>query len=552
MCKVFTKTLLPDQITVTPGRIGASFHRRSIESPERPALGGAERSWLMMQQVGLMEENTASGIISDILQRSKRDYTRWVPIYTGFVSLIGFFIILIALNHLPGNRKDFLLFASLAAISEFSTVQLFKNSRSAISFSSVIAIAGIPLFGPLASTLIYMVSGLMTALTGLFVHKENEGGNRASWWRRCTFNTGMYAISIAFAGQIYILSGGTVGNVAQWKNIFPLLIAGTTQLIVNHLLLIEVITLQTGQHPLHIWKRDFEWYAPTAVVSSTIGSGLIALTYEAFNIYIAGAALLLIILLSYFSSRSYVANMKDTVNELERANFRLEQSQVGLLKTIGDIIDAFDAYTFGHSAQVAVYAEAIAEKMKLPMKEKDLIVKAALVHDIGKIGVMDAIIGKQGPLTDEEYQLVKQHPDIGAKILQRMEGFEALVPLVRHHHERWNGSGYPLGLKEEEIPLGARILAVADTVDAMFSDRPYRSSPSYDQVMKELIRCMGTQFDPAVVQVFFAVANERGTSFFKNSAATVDRRFQLHKLPDIGENIRYLKRSMLGILEEKS
>jgi putative nucleotidyltransferase with HDIG domain len=506
----------------------------------------------MMRQVVSMEENTASGIISDILRRNRRDYARWIPVYTGLVSVIGLLIILIAFNHLPENRVDFLLFVGLAAISEFGTVHLFRNSRNAISFSAAIAIACVPLFGPFASALIYATSGLMTALTGLLVNREYKVGNRVSWWRRCAFNTGMYVISISFAGQMYLITGGTIGNVAQWGNIFPLFVAGVSEFLVNFALLLGVIILQTGQHPSYIWRRDFQWHAPTAIVSSTIGSGLIALTYETFNISIACAVLLLIALLSYFSSRFYVSNMKDTVNELERANLRLEQSQVGLLKTIGDIIDAFDAYTFGHSAQVADYAEAIAEKMKLPMKEKELIVKAALVHDIGKIGVMDAIIGKQGPLTDEEYQLVKQHPDIGAKILQRMEGFEALVPLVRHHHERWNGSGYPLGLKGEEIPLGARILAVADSVDAMFSDRPYRSSPSYDQVMKELIRCMGTQFDPMVIQVFFAVANERGTSFFKNSAATVDRRFQFHKLPDIGENIRYLKRSMLGILEEKS
>jgi putative nucleotidyltransferase with HDIG domain len=494
---------------------------------------------------GPLEESIAPKIISNILDKSEKDRSHWIPVYTTVVSVIGFLIILLAFTNLPKDLPDFLLFAGIVALGHLAGVQLFRKSRSSITFGSALVIACIPLFGTLPSVIISTVSALMSIFNELINSSKKRQDGRASWLRRLTFNIGAYTIPTACAGGIYHLLGGSVGNVAQWSTILPLAAAGITDYLLNMGLVMGVITLQTGERPWVMWKTDHQWYAPASIINSTIGSGLIALTYE-INIFISIAVYVLISSLSYFSSRFYVDNLKNYVEELEDANLMLEQSQTGLLKTLGTVIDAFDAYTFGHSTQVAVYAEAIAEKMGLSQKQREIIVKGALVHDIGKIGVMDAIIGKQGPLTDEEYRLVKQHPDIGAEILGLVQGFENLVPLVRYHHERWNGSGYPLGLKEEDIPLGARILAVADTVDAMFSDRPYRKSPTYDQVMEELLRCMGTQFDPTVVQAFFNVVKERGPSFFKNSAAVVDRKIHFQTLPDIGENVRYLKRSMLA------
>jgi HD-GYP domain-containing protein (c-di-GMP phosphodiesterase class II) len=191
--------------------------------------------------------------------------------------------------------------------------------------------------------------------------------------------------------------------------------------------------------------------------------------------------------------------------------------------------------------------------MGLDQKEIDVIVRGALVHDIGKVGVMDSIIGKQGRLTDEEYALVKKHPDIGVEILSRAdsEEIQEIIPLVRFHHERWDGSGYPLGISGETIPLGARIIAVADTVDAMLSDRPYRKPPTFDEVKEEVLRCMGTQFDPRVVQAFFEVVREKGPEFFKNSAESVDKKYRPDNLAFMTPNARYLKKSMIWYREDQ-
>jgi HD-GYP domain-containing protein (c-di-GMP phosphodiesterase class II) len=164
------------------------------------------------------------------------------------------------------------------------------------------------------------------------------------------------------------------------------------------------------------------------------------------------------------------------------------------------------------------------------------------VHDIGKVGINDSIISKEGRLTDQEYKIIKRHTIIGAEIVGRMKGLKDLVPLIRSHHERWDGRGYPDGLVKEEIPLGARILAVADTLDVIISDRPYRSTRSLREAKEEMVRCSGQQFDPAVVDALMAVAEDKGPSFFRNSAATVDN---AQPMRDASATIpRFLKKSM--------
>jgi putative nucleotidyltransferase with HDIG domain len=294
---------------------------------------------------------------------------------------------------------------------------------------------------------------------------------------------------------------------------------------------------------LQIWNDEFQWAAPIAIAGNIFGA-VLALAYEMFA-WLGLTVFMLPILATSYSFRLYVANTKVYLEKLQHMNEELDEINLGLLETLGAVIDAYDVYTYGHSNQVAVYAGALAEKLGLPETEKVRLIKAALVHDLGKVAVEDSIIGKQGPLTNEEYNLVKRHPLIGAQIVGRMKGFQDLVDPVLHHHERWDGKGYPDGLAGEEIHLGARILALADALDSMFSDRPYRPTRSYKDVIAEVGRCSGTQFDPIVAQAFFALVEEKGRDFFSNSALIVDK--NVH--PDGGNELdrleRYLKKSML-------
>jgi len=168
-------------------------------------------------------------------------------------------------------------------------------------------------------------------------------------------------------------------------------------------------------------------------------------------------------------------------------------------------VDAKDHYTYGHSRKVNTYAVALAEAIGLSPDEVSRVSTAALLHDIGKIGIPDKILSKKGKLTTEEWEAIKSHPKFGANIIGNVPSLVSCLPAILYHHERWDGTGYPEGLKGETIPLDARILAIADAFAAMTSARPYRDAFCDDKVIKRLRQGAGKQFDPQLVEVFISL-----------------------------------------------
>jgi putative nucleotidyltransferase with HDIG domain len=495
-----------------------------------------------------METGKLANSEAAVIQSSNKEERLPSPFlntYIYSISILGVIVVFIAIWNHPANWGGVLLFSVLAGIAQLGDVELFNISRSRVSVASIIAIASIFLFGPMAGALVVMVCGVMTAITTTLRSRQKETG-RASLFIRTAFNTGMLVIAAALAGWTYVYAGGSIGDIWKISNFLPVVAAVTVDVMVNLFLLIIVIYLQTGRSPSHIWEHDFRWAAPIAIAGGVIGGGVLSLAYDMFHV-VGIAVFFLPILATSYSFRTYVNNMKGYVDKLEDMNLTLGEINLGLLETLGAIIDAYDVYTYGHSTQVATYASAIAEKMDLPPDEQARVVKAALIHDLGKVGIMDSIISKPGPLTDEEYNILKRHPVIGAEIINRMKGFQDLVPLVRHHHERWDGRGYPDGLEKEEIPVGARILALSDSLDAMLSDRPYRPTRSMKEVVEEVIRCTGTQFDPHVVEAFFEVKAVKPRDFFKNSAAFIDKSVLVNQMGYISGGMRYfIKKDMLN------
>ncbi len=175
---------------------------------------------------------------------------------------------------------------------------------------------------------------------------------------------------------------------------------------------------------------------------------------------------------------------------------------LSIIYALAATVDAKDHYTYGHSRKVSDYSVAMAEALDLPQDRIATIRAASLLHDIGKVGIPDSILSKEGPLTDEEWEPVKIHPKLGVEILRHIIDLINCLPAILHHHERYNGKGYPSGLKGDSIPLEGRILAIADAYDAMTSPRPYRKQQSAQQALEELRRCAGTQFDPELVERF--------------------------------------------------
>ncbi len=179
-----------------------------------------------------------------------------------------------------------------------------------------------------------------------------------------------------------------------------------------------------------------------------------------------------------------------------------------IVESLASAIDAKDQYTGNHSEEAAVYAEALGKACGLPEKQLELVRAAAKLHDLGKIGIPEQILMKPGPLDDREMAVMKEHPNIGARIMQPIHSLAELVPIVKFHHERWNGSGYPMGLKEAQIPLEARIIGVIDSFHAMVSKRPYKDAMPFSDALDRLRQLAGTDFDPVLVEKFLELFDQ--------------------------------------------
>jgi putative nucleotidyltransferase with HDIG domain len=219
-------------------------------------------------------------------------------------------------------------------------------------------------------------------------------------------------------------------------------------------------------------------------------------------------------------NRNYQRNLEDLVEErtaqLSGALTQLEQSYDDTLEALGSALDLRDAETEGHCQRVTAFTISIAKAMEVPSEFLPILARAAFLHDIGKMAIPDGILRKPGPLNDEERVVMKTHCEIGYNMLTRIPFLRDAAEIVLAHQEFYDGTGYPRGLKGEEIPLGARIFSIADAVDAMISDRPYRRALPIAHARDEVKRCSGTQFDPQVVEVFMAIPDTHWVELRRN------------------------------------
>ncbi len=196
------------------------------------------------------------------------------------------------------------------------------------------------------------------------------------------------------------------------------------------------------------------------------------------------------------------AELASLNSRLHSSMLDLEDQSLGTLQALSAAVDEKDSYTARHSLGVTGWAHYIGLAAGLSNDELAILERASLLHDIGKIGVPESVLLKPGSLTDAEFELIKDHPGAGARILETIPFLESVVPVVRYHHERWDGTGYPEGLSGESIPYLARVLAIADAFDAMTTDRPYRKAMRAEDARREVTACAGTQFDPEIAKVF--------------------------------------------------
>lgn len=214
---------------------------------------------------------------------------------------------------------------------------------------------------------------------------------------------------------------------------------------------------------------------------------------------------LLLLIESGLKSVEQMNMIKEINKKLSDSKELLEKSYLESIEILRNTVEAKDVYTKGHSDRVSEYSLLLGERLNLTPEEMKTLRIGALFHDIGKIGIPDGILLKNGKLTEDEYSEIKNHPSIGAHILSDATIFADIIPIVKHHHERYDGRGYPSKLAGSDIPLLARIVAVADTFDAMTSRRAYRGALDLDYVKKEIETCSGTQFDPVIAKAFLNI-----------------------------------------------
>jgi putative nucleotidyltransferase with HDIG domain len=258
----------------------------------------------------------------------------------------------------------------------------------------------------------------------------------------------------------------------------------------------------------------YEIYANPQALSRLIGARRTVLWLAVGAVFLTlWAALALLVRGASWMLRSQNEKLRRRTLRLAESNRLLEESALEAVESLNATVDAKDPYTAGHSQRVQRIAVALGEELGLERQQLDVLRFAGLFHDIGKIGVPDAILTKPDRLTELEFEIVKRHPEDGARIVGRLHRLHAAVPAVLHHHERWDGRGYPHGLRGDGIPLEAAIVGLADAVDAMTTDRPYSCARTLADATEEVVRNRGTQFAPAVVDAYFRLVARRPQLF---------------------------------------
>jgi diguanylate cyclase (GGDEF)-like protein/putative nucleotidyltransferase with HDIG domain len=413
----------------------------------------------------------------------------------GLVSFVG--VTAGVLGLIFGASHDIIGLIAVVTLVGIGQALALEVDDGSISVSAVGALAGAALFGPRAA----LALALSTAAV--------EWSARRAPLHNVLFNVG--ALSLASLAAAGVFTAGFDGDVGKLVTVAVGLAAGGAYFAVNMGLLSLALAMEGHERWWRVWQERFAWLLPHYLVYGFVG-GVIAIAYQAVNLY-ALAVFAVPLLLIRKTQEAYLRHTQKSAQKLrqaaetiqhqnvslEQANRLLKERSTAAMESLSATVDARDAYTAGHSRRVQQLALAIGRELGLSKAELDLLGHAALFHDIGKLAIPDAILLKPASLTDEEWALMQRHADEGARIIDRLGFLNDAVPAIRHHHERFDGTGYPDRLRGEEIPLGARIIHVADALDSMLTTRIYRAARPATEALAELKRAAGTQFCPRCV-----------------------------------------------------
>ncbi|MBU3188856.1 HD-GYP domain-containing protein [Clostridium bowmanii] len=408
-------------------------------------------------------------------------------ISTYLITFISFFIFF-ETEHIVffQIRLDiFIFFIFLTALTESLTV-IFKKISFSTSFA--ITVSCFILFGAL-NTIIISALGFIFRLpkyNNKYTHIFNTP------FYGTLFNLCSLVLPIIYGNYFYKLVGGTTYNGKLDNNILQIIVFSIVFYVVNIFMISIVYSIMNKKSIIYSFISNFKLVLLNTFAMAPFG---IILAYV-FNLYSFGGVILVLvpILLTRYTFTLYIQTKSQYVETVDALMLAME---------------ARDKYTEGHSQRVAEISSSIAKELKYSDWKIERLNMAALLHDVGKIGIDDQILNKPGKLTNEEFDIIKTHPLIGYNILKDIKNLESILPIVRYHHERYDGKGYPEGKKAEELSLDIFIVQLADSIDAMASDRLYRKAFNQDAIMEELKKCSGAQFHPKVVEAYLKMLEKQ-------------------------------------------
>jgi len=396
-----------------------------------------------------------------------------------FILAITAFVLMLHLSRVYAINDYSLLivFSALSIIAETFFILLPKVGAISVSFA--LYYSAIILTNPLLASIISAIG-----VAFRFPYKDGVGRvhilNNPIY--KTIFNTSQLMICSGMAGMAYVYLNNIINVGFDFYNPVAGAAALSVYILLNTLFMSALMSILLNEKFIYIWRNNFFSMMINVLLVGLLGI-ILAFAYNSYGI---GGLLLFFIplLLARYTFKLYIdmrKNYFETMNVLVRA------------------IEANDPYTSGHSLRVSAYSEAVAKQIGLPQSKIDLIKSAALLHDIGKIGIDKNILNKTGKLERDKFETIKSHPEIGATIIADLSYLSNISDIIRHHHERNDGKGYPDGLCHDSIPLETSILTIADSFDAMTTNRPYRKSLSLEAALSEIKLNSGTQFNPDIV-----------------------------------------------------
>ncbi len=390
---------------------------------------------------------------------------------------------------------EWMVLAALTLLTGSFTVKI-PGLLARISVSDAFVFTSVLAFGPSVATVIVAIDSIVATL---WMRPEHRSILRS------LFNLASVALSIWVASNaFYWLAGTPPGeNLPLSQLVVPLFALAALYFLINSWLVAFALSFEKNINVVGLWWENFPWLSLNYFGGVSVAALLVSHS-SSIDLNTVGIILPLLVI-TYLTYRTSLARLADAQRHISQVN----DLYLSTIEALAMAVDAKDQITHGHIRRVQVYAVELAKRLGVS-EERQLkaIETAALLHDMGKLAIPEHILNKPGKLTEAEFDKMKRHADIGADLLSSIRFPYPVVPIVRHHHENWNGSGYPSGIATTDIPLGARILSVVDCFDALTSDRPYRPRLQNDEAFRILSERSGSMYDPLVVSTFIEVFDE--------------------------------------------